>query len=241
MSDEERMSGSHECGDAAAYVLGALDPQELEAFRAHLEHCTICRDEVSEFGLVMEALPIAVPQHRVPRSMRRRLMREVRREPRAATARSDRAARRQARRAPAWSPAALGRRGWAAAGAFSAVAVAAVVAVLTLSSGPATSVFQARVSGIAGSAQVRVTNGHAQLVVSHMTPPGRRHVYEVWLESGNAKPVPASVLFGVSADGNADVGLPAKLRGVSAVLVTQEPLGGSPGPTHAPVIVAKLN
>jgi hypothetical protein len=25
------------------------------------------------------------------------------------------------------------------------------------------------------------------------------------------------------------------------VLVTQEPLGGSPGPTHAPVIVAKLD
>jgi hypothetical protein len=25
------------------------------------------------------------------------------------------------------------------------------------------------------------------------------------------------------------------------VLVTQEPLGGSPGPTHQPVIVAKLD
>ena len=69
MSDEERMPGSHECGDAAAYVLGALDPQELEAFRAHLEQCTICRDEVAEFGLVMEALPIAVPQHRVSRGI----------------------------------------------------------------------------------------------------------------------------------------------------------------------------
>jgi anti-sigma-K factor RskA len=233
MTDEERMPGTHECGDAAAYVLGALDPQELVAFRAHLEQCTICRDEVAEFGLVMEALPIGVPQRRVSRSMRRRLMREVRREPRADG--------RPARRAVAWSPIALGRRGWAAAGAFSTVAVAAVVAVLTLGSGAATSVFQAQVSGIAGSAQVRVTNGRAELVVSHMTPPGHRHVYEVWLQSGNAKPVPASVLFGVSADGNAAVGLPGKLHGVSAVLVTQEPLGGSPGPTHKPVIVAKLD
>jgi anti-sigma-K factor RskA len=232
MTDEERMSGSHECGDAAAYVLGALNPQELEAFRAHLEQCTICRDEVAEFGLVMEALPIAVPQHRVSRTMRRRLMREVRREPSAAG--------RASRRAGAWSPAALGRRGWAAAGALSTVAVAAVVAVLTLSSGAATSVFQAQVSGIAGSAQVRVTNGRAELVVRHMTPPERRHVYEVWLKSGNSKPVPASVLFGVSANGSAEVGLPAKLRGVSAVLVTQEPLGGSPGPTGSPVITANL-
>jgi anti-sigma-K factor RskA len=233
MTEEERMSGSHECGDAAAYVLGALDPQELEAFRAHLEQCTICRDEVAEFGLVMEALPIAVPQHRVSRSMRRRLMREVRHEPRAAG--------RVSRPAAGWSPAALGRRGWAAAGAFSTVAVAAVVTVLTLGSGAATSVFQAQVYGIAGSAQVRVTNGRAELVVRHMTPPERRHVYEVWLQSGNSKPVPASVLFGVSADGSASVGLPTKLHGISAVLVTPEPLGGSPAPTHKPVIVAKLD
>lgn len=240
MTDEERMPGSQECGDAAAYVLGALDPQELEAFRAHLEQCTICRDEVAEFGLVIEALPIAVPQQRVSRSMRRRLMREVRREPRAAASPVAGRRARPARHASAWSPVALGRRGWAAAGAFSTVAVAAVVAILMLSSGAATSVFQAHVSGIAGSAQVRVTNGHAELVVRHMTPPGHRHVYEVWLQSGDSKPVPASVLFGVPADGNADVGLPAKLHGVSAVLVTQEPLGGSPVPTHAPVIVAKL-
>jgi anti-sigma-K factor RskA len=233
MTDGERMSGSDECGDAAAYVLGALEPQELEVFRAHLEQCTICRDEVEQFTVVVGALPTAVPQYRASRGLRRRLMREVRHEPRAAPTRQTRSA--------GWSPAALGRRGWAAAGAFSTVAAAAVVAVLALGSGAATSVFQAQVSGVAGSAQVRVTNGHAELVVRHMTPPGHRHVYEVWLQqSGKSSPVPASVLFAVSANGDADVGLPSKLQGVSAVLVTPEPLGGSPAPTHSPVIVAKL-
>jgi anti-sigma-K factor RskA len=231
MTDGEQMSGSHECTDAAAYVLGALEPQELEAFRAHLEQCTICRDEVEQFTVVVGALPTAVPQYRASRGLRRRLMREVRREPLVAPARQARSA--------GWSPSALGRRGWAAAGAFSTVAVAAVVAVLTLGSGAATSVFQAQVNG-AGSAQVRVTNGHAELVVRHMTAPGHRRVYEVWLQSGKSAPVPASVLFGVSASGDADVGLPSKLQGVSAVLVTPEPLGGSPAPTHSPVIVAKL-
>ena len=231
MSDEERTSRSHECGDAAAYVLGSLDPQESEAFLSHLEQCTICRDEVEEFGVVIESLPVAVPQYRASRAMRRRLMREVRREPRA-VARSVRTS---------WSPAALGRRGWAAAGAFSTVAVAAVVTVLAVGSGGAANVIQAQVSGIDGTAQVRVANEHAELVVRHLTPPGHGHVYEVWLKSGNSAPVPASVLFGVSSDGNADVGIPGNVRGVSKVMVTVEPLGGSTAPTHNPVILANLD
>lgn len=231
MTDEHQMSESPECGDAAAYVLGALDPQESDAFRAHLEQCAICRDEVKEFGVVMETLPTAVSQRHVSRSMRRRLMREVRRESRVAS--------RQTR--GSWWPVALGRRSWAAAGAFSSVAVAAVITVLAVGSGGGANVIQAQVNGIAGTAQVKLTNGHAELVVRHLTPPGHRHVYEVWLKSGNSAPVPASVLFGVSSDGNADVGLPGKLHGVSTVMVTSEPLGGTKAPTHNPVIVANLD
>jgi anti-sigma-K factor RskA len=234
MTDREQMSGPHECGDAAAYVLGALDPQESAAFVAHLEQCSICRDEVEQFGVVVSTLPTAVAQHRVSRGLRRRVMREVRREPHVASypARSSRAS---------WSPAAFGRRTWAAAGSFCAVAAAAGVAALTVFSGGGASVFNANVMGVSGTAQVRVTNGHAELVVRHMTAPGKRHVYEVWLQSGKSQPVPASVLFSVSADGNAEVGLPADTKGVSAVLVTPEPLGGSKHPTHTPVIVAKLD
>lgn len=65
-------------------------------------------------------------------------------------------------------------------------------------------------------------------------------MYEVWLQRGSSNPVPASVLFGVSGSGDADVGIPGDLRGVSAVMVTPEPLGGTSTPTHAPVIVARL-
>jgi hypothetical protein len=86
-----------------------------------------------------------------------------------------------------------------------------------------------------------MTNGHAELVVHHLTPPGRRRVYEVWLQHGNAAPVPASVLFGVNSTGDADIGLPTNLHGVSTVMVTSEPLGGTNAPTHKPVIVARLD
>jgi hypothetical protein len=53
--------------------------------------------------------------------------------------------------------------------------------------------------------------------------------------------VPASVLFGVSSTGDADIGLPTNLHGVSLVMITSEPLGGTSKPTQAPVIVARLD
>ena len=38
MSDREAMAGDRDCGgDVAAYLLGALDPNEAEGFRLHLE------------------------------------------------------------------------------------------------------------------------------------------------------------------------------------------------------------
>jgi hypothetical protein len=225
------MSGSHDCGaDAAAFVLGALEGQELEAFRTHLEQCAVCRDEVDAFGGVVNVLPMAAPKRRASRGLRRRVMREVRREPRRAEHSSH----------AGWSLSGLGGRTWAAGGAACAVAAAAVVVGLTQGGGGAATVVRARVSGIAGTAQLRLTNGHAELVVNHLTAPGRRRVYEVWLQHGNSAPVPASVLFGVNSTGNADVGLPTNLHGVSAVLVTSEPLGGTKVPTHAPVIVARI-
>jgi hypothetical protein len=49
------------------------------------------------------------------------------------------------------------------------------------------------------------------------------------------------VLFTVNTAGGADVSLPSALRAVSQVLVTPERNGGSPFPTHHPVIVASLS
>jgi anti-sigma-K factor RskA len=232
MSDGELTPGEHDCGgDAAAYVLGALEPHEAETFRLHLAECAICRDEVEALGGVVQALPMATAQYRAPRSLRRRVFREVRREPRLTL--SPRPDRRRLMF--------VGRAGFASALAACSVAAAAVVTGVELSSGGAGSVIAARVAGIAGSAQLRVKDGRAELVVRHLTPPGHGHVYEVWLKSGSSAPVPASVLFGVNSDGNADVGLPKNLHGVSAVLVTSEPLGGTKAPTQSPVIVARVD
>ena len=50
MSGDDRIANGHRCGeDAAAYVLGALEPDEAQAFRAHLAQCAACQKEVAEF------------------------------------------------------------------------------------------------------------------------------------------------------------------------------------------------
>jgi anti-sigma-K factor RskA len=231
MNDREPMSGTTDCGgDAAAYVLGALESQEADAFRLHLHECAVCRDEVEALGGVVKALPLAASQYEPPPGLKRNLLREVRREQAAA-------ARSGARRRTIWQR----PRGVLAGAAAVLVAAGGAVTAIELSAGAAAAVFQARVTGISGSAQLRVTGGHAELVVRHLTPPARGHTYEVWLQSGRAAPVRASVLFGVNSSGNADVGIPRRLdRRVSTVMVTQEPLQGTLKPTHKPVIVARL-
>lgn len=230
MSERESMSGTPECGgDAAAYALGALEPQEAEAFRLHMQDCAVCRDELEALGGVVQALPMGAHQYKAPHDLKRNVMRAVSREPAPVPA-------RPAKRAQLWQA----PRGLIAALSTAAVAAAGTVVALELTATTAATVIQAQVTGVAGTAQLRVANDRAELLVRHMTAPGHGHVYEVWLKSGNAAPVPASVLFGVNPTGDADVEIPRRIHGVTAVMVTPEPLGGSRAPTHSPVIVARL-
>ena len=91
-----------------------------------------------------------------------------------------------------------------------------------------------------GSAELRIAGGRGDLIVHRLPqlPAGR--IYEMWVQRGSAPPVPTGTLFGVTSSGAASVGVPGSLSGVSAVLVTQEPAGGTPAPTTAPVVVAPV-
>jgi anti-sigma-K factor RskA len=233
MSDGDHTSPSRECGDdVAAYALGALDPAEAESFRDHLQSCTICRDELAAFESVVNVLPLSAPSHRASADLRRQVMRAVADEPRRAVAAGPAAARRPARR---WMP--RPALGFAAA---LAIAVAAFVGVdLAGSGGTAARVIDAQVTG-QGSAQLKLAGGHAELIVHDFSAPPAGQIYEVWLRRGDRPPSPTTALFSVTAAGAADVDVPGSLHGVSLVMVTPEPAGGSPVPTHAPVIRAEL-
>jgi anti-sigma-K factor RskA len=234
MSERESMSGTHDCGgDAAAYVLGALDSVEAEAFERHLEGCMACREEVTALQQVATVLPMAAAQHRAPRALRRRVLAAVQEEAKPIARPWPR--RRAVLGGPGWV-----WRGVVLAGTCAAIALA-VFAGLDLSTASRARVIPARVAGISGSASVHLSGGHGELIVHHLSPPPSGDVYELWLKRPRHAPAPTSVLFSVTSSGEGEIGLPPRLQGVTEIMVTPEPRGGSRVPTHSPVIVASLS
>jgi anti-sigma factor RsiW len=236
MSEGDVTPETRDCaGDAAAYALGALEPAEAEAFLRHLDSCIVCRDELAAFQQVVDVLPMTAPQYSPSRRLRRRVLRLVRNDPRSAPA----AAReRSRRRALSW---AFLPRPAPALAVLLAIVVAGVGGALLSSTGAIkTRLIQASVVGSPGTARLRVSGGQAELIVNHLPPPPPGHIYEVWLKRAHGAPSPTSALFSVTAAGAGDVDVPGNLHGVSQVLVTPEPAGGSRVPTHTPVIVAQL-
>ncbi|WP_249011154.1 anti-sigma factor domain-containing protein [Conexibacter sp. DBS9H8] len=232
------MSETFSCpGDAPAYALGALDDAELAAFTRHLRACSVCREEVESFEALVHVLPMSVPQYQAPRGLRRAVMAEVR-----ADARTRRAAARPpvTARTPLTRPSLPGfRAGWVGA----AVAVVLVLAVITvgLTAGGTRHIGARMYAASVGSGEVILSRSDNQLVVHHLAPLGPGRTYEVWLKRATGSPQPTSVLFNVSASGDGAVDLPSGLGGVTEVMVTQEPAGGTARPTSQPVLITHLS
>ena len=217
------LRNGRECGeDAAAYVLGSLEPAEAEAFRRHLAGCTACQQEVAELEQVTGSLADATVRYEVPRDLRRRVLSEVRATPKARASRPARVRR----------PVVV----WGGALA-AAVVIVAVVLVVALGSGGSSS---RTIQASTGSAELKIADGRADLIVRSLPHLSAGRIYEMWVQRGNATPTPTGTLFAVTSNGTAAVGVPGGVSGVSAVMVTQEPAGGTPAPTTAPVIVARL-
>lgn len=231
--DEMNPTQHHDCGaDVAAYALHALDPAEAATFERHLEQCTICRDELTAFRSVIDALPMSVPAVTAPRKLKRHVMAAVTAEPRRTAAPAPRRA---------WLPQfsiVSPRMGMALAAIVAAVVIAGA---LTLpGSGTSSRVVTAQVIGQSGTAKLRIAGGHAELIVNHLASPPAGKIYEVWLTRPGRPPTPTRSLFSVNSNGADDVEVPGNLHGVSVVMVTPEPVGGSAHPTGNPVIRAAL-
>jgi hypothetical protein len=121
-------------------------------------------------------------------------------------------------------------------------AIAVVIGANNLGSTPSprTQIYRAQVIGSTGSAEVRVSGGRAELVVHRLPPPPAGEIYEVWLARPHRALQPTSALFSVTASGEGDVDVPGNLHGVTGIMVTPEPAGGSNVPTHPAVIRAQL-
>lgn len=225
--------------DLAAYALGALDPGEAEALEAHLSACQGCRDYLRALWPAVDALAASVPQVEPPPALRERLVATVRAE-------AERIAAAERERAEPARPRRTGWRGLIARPATALVAVgilagAAIGYVIHGGGSPSRSVVPVRPTAAAPPGSIAASlsrvDGQAMLRVRRMPPlrPGR--VYETWAErDGVMRPESTFVL---GQDGTATAALP-NLGGATAVLVTEEPRGGSDHPTSAPLMRAAL-
>jgi anti-sigma-K factor RskA len=221
--------------DLAAYLLDALEPDELREFRLHLEGCASCQNEERWLRSAVEQLPSSVEQLEPPVELRNRLMARVQIE-----AQSDRASAREA-------PAPPRRRWWsfalrpAAALAVLAIAAAGVGGYLigNDNGGTSTQTIQAKATPAEPDAQAALVRrgDTGVLKVAHLPEPRRGHVYQTWLQRG--KMIEPSSLFVVGKDGSGSAAV-GDLDGVGAVMVSEEPAGGSAAPTSKPVLIASL-
>lgn len=220
------------CGDAAPYVLGALDEAEARTFALHRETCAICRDEVASLKVAADALALAVEPRPAPAALGDRIMTVVRRDAGLLAARGDSHARRP-RRFPG---------GGLVGSLAGVVAAVAIVLAVTAGNGGRSSprLIAATVTGSAGHAVLADWGNHSELRVAHLRPAGPGRIYEVWVQR-HGLPQPTNSLFDVTANGSASAAVPGSLKGVQAVMVTAEPRGGSSTPTSRPVVVASLS
>jgi hypothetical protein len=229
--------------DLAAYILDALTQDEVRTFEQHLAGCPACQAEERWLRGAIELLPSSVEQFEPPPTLREELMETVRTESarelprasfrRALTLPSRRRPRRGLRAVFRPLPAVLAVAGLLAAGILGyAIGDEGGAGTRTV----AARSLEPRVAAVASV----VESGDAALLeVDRLPPLGRGRVYEVWLDRGKRGIQPSS-LFVVRRDGRGSAAIPDGLDGVRAVMVTEEPEGGSAQPSSMPLLRAAL-
>lgn len=229
--------------DAGAYLLGALNELEAQAFEHHMTSCATCRADVERLRVAADALPRSVEQLEPPESLKRSLMRTVREE--APAEERPRAGSRLRAWLEGLSAGMRPEFAWVSAAVLLVVGVLAGFAIKSSVSGNgggsqtvAAQVDRSRIPQGSASLVVPKGNQNAILRVNGLPQPVGNQVYEVWLLRGK-QPMPVS-LFNVRTDGSGAAAIPEDLHKGDSVLVTREKPGGSAAPTEAPVISVRV-
>jgi anti-sigma-K factor RskA len=252
-------------GDAAAYVLGSLEPHQHEVFETHLAGCPECRVEVQSLRTVADVLATTVPL-RTPRpELRERVLGSLSSSPVSAPAPPP------ARRPLRWLPLAaslllaIGAVAYAArlqsrvadlearlAQALDQSAIAdrqvadarrvALEAQSAMAVLAAPDVARIDLAGqpAAPSARARALWSRDRgmvFTVSNLPAAPAGSVYQVWVVTADA-PVSAGLMTPDAAgSGSVYFATPPDIAAPVAVAVTLEPAGGVPAPTGARYLV----
>jgi anti-sigma-K factor RskA len=226
--------------DLAAYLLGSLEAEEIEALEAHLETCEHCRDELHWLQPAIDMIGESVPQLEPPPGLRARLMAEVRSD----VAEAAPSAGWEARLSEVRPRRSLGFRGffWRPAAALTAVAlIVAVIAGYAVrggGGGPGTTTTEAVAQGGAIHATVERSGDSGTLMLTGLRQVRKGHVYQAWVRRDN-RILPSS-LFEARGNGTASTAMPHQLNGADTVMVTVEPRGGSKQPSSSPLVSVAL-
>ncbi len=225
-----------------AYLLGALPSEELDGFEAHLRDCEQCRRDVAELRVAADALPVSVAPVAPPPALKDRIMAVVESEAQLLAAAGRRADRPEPPATPARRRRGFG--GWlmrpgVALACAAVLLVGGGVAGIVLAGGDDARTVVASATDPRADVKLEIRDDGATLVARDMRPPPQGRIYQVWLKRPGRDPEPTSVLWSTRADGSAEVAVPGSLDGVEAVLVTDEPEGGSDVPSKPPVITAE--
>jgi anti-sigma-K factor RskA len=211
------------------YALGALAPEEDAAVRDHLVSCEN-HPEAAELQAIAASLAFAVPEREPPAALKSRLMDEVRREGASPVA---------ARRATGWLQRLVQPR--LAPYALAAALAVAVVALLATNTGDGNGTVVTRFADggqLSGQVVYIPDEDLAVIQVNGLEQLSEDETYQVWAMS-EGQPRPIGFLE-VSSEGHALTALGVNLADADEVAVTVEPRGGSPLPTTAPVLRARL-
>lgn len=217
--------------ELAAYLLGALEPGEAAELERHLAGCEECRTELEWLRPAVQLLPESVERVEPPSQLRRSLMEQVRAE-----AEGSPAAAGHARR---W-----GFRGWGLrqlAGSIAVALVLAAAAVYAIDSGDSsgggtTTVVAGHSPGVTAEVVSQGESGTLHLANLHRLP--RDEVLQAWVER-DGQVESAKTLFVPNADGTASATID-DMDGVTTVMVTAEPRGGSVQPTGEPIVSVSM-
>jgi anti-sigma-K factor RskA len=228
-----------------AYALGALEPSEIARVSALLDDQPELRATLAELRSTADKLPFGLPEAVPPEDLRQRVLDHAtgRTSPTVAAQ-----PRRPARRLYGWL---AGLSGIAAVAVLAAVIGWAqlfqarndlvetrAVLVETQRQVAESQALIASLQGSGGSASILRTRDGAAIMIAHLPPlePGR--VYQLWRIQGSNSPASAGTFF-VNPQGFTTADLPSgqQPQAGEVVAVTNEPVGGSAGPTSDPLIV----